>query len=126
MLTVAIALFSYFAPTGDKIEEISIDEAIAMSQNGEIEKIEDKKIFIKIRPLHPLANPDLDTRIIEISDETEIFKMERIKTDLSDSLKNIFFEELSRGLSSGFLIVFSFPEVKTEVQNQVFSDLLYD
>ena len=39
MLSVAIALFSYFAPTTTKPEEISVDEAIAMSQNNEIEEI---------------------------------------------------------------------------------------
>lgn len=40
MLTVAIALFSYFAPTTDKPEEIPLSEAIAMSQSGEIVQIE--------------------------------------------------------------------------------------
>ena len=51
---------------------------------GEVEKIEGKKITIKIRPLHPLADPSLDTRIVEIDDTTEIFRMESIKTDLSE------------------------------------------
>jgi len=39
VLTVAIALFSYFSPTASEPEEISLDEAIVMSQNGEISKI---------------------------------------------------------------------------------------
>jgi cell division protease FtsH len=39
VLTVAIALFTYFAPQANEPEEISLDEAIAMSQNGEIGKI---------------------------------------------------------------------------------------
>jgi cell division protease FtsH len=39
VLTVAIALFSYFSPQANEPEEVSLDEAIAMSQNGEIGKI---------------------------------------------------------------------------------------
>jgi cell division protease FtsH len=39
VLTVAIALFSYFAPQANEPEEISLDETIVMSQNGEIAKI---------------------------------------------------------------------------------------
>ena len=39
MLGVAIALFSFLPMTNDKPEEISTEEAIVMSQNGEIEKI---------------------------------------------------------------------------------------
>ena len=39
VLTVAIALFSYFSPTASEPEEISLDEAIVMSQSSEISKI---------------------------------------------------------------------------------------
>ena len=39
VLTVAIALFTYLTPMTDKPEEISLDETIAMSQDGDIEKI---------------------------------------------------------------------------------------
>ncbi|MBN1862272.1 MAG: ATP-dependent zinc metalloprotease FtsH [Dehalococcoidales bacterium] len=39
VLTVAIALFSYFAPQANEPEEISLDETIVMSQNGKIAKI---------------------------------------------------------------------------------------
>ena len=39
MLGVAIALFSFLPMANDKPEEISTEEAIVMSQNGEIEKI---------------------------------------------------------------------------------------
>lgn len=38
VLTVAIALFSYFSPTTNEPEEISLDKTIAMSQGGEIKK----------------------------------------------------------------------------------------
>jgi cell division protease FtsH len=39
VLTVAIALFTYFSPQASEPEEISLDEAIAMSQNGEIKSL---------------------------------------------------------------------------------------
>ncbi len=39
VLTVAIALFTYFSPQANEPEEISLDEAIAMSQNGEIKSL---------------------------------------------------------------------------------------
>jgi cell division protease FtsH len=39
VLTVAIALFSYFSPQANEPEEVSLDEAIAMSQTGEIKSI---------------------------------------------------------------------------------------
>ena len=40
VLTVAIALFTYFSPQASQPEEITLDETIAMSQNSEIEKID--------------------------------------------------------------------------------------
>ena len=40
VLSVAITLFSYFAPTADEPEDITLDEAILMSQNGEIAEIQ--------------------------------------------------------------------------------------
>jgi cell division protease FtsH len=39
VLTVAIALFTYFAPQVNEPEEVSLDDAIAMSQEGKIAKI---------------------------------------------------------------------------------------
>jgi len=39
ILTVAIALFSYFAPIAKEPEEVSLYEAIAMSQNDEIKNV---------------------------------------------------------------------------------------
>ncbi len=39
VLTVAIALFTYFSPQASEPEEVSLDEAIAMSQNGEIKSL---------------------------------------------------------------------------------------
>ena len=39
VLTVAIALFTYFSPQANEPEEVSLDEAIAMSQNGEIKSL---------------------------------------------------------------------------------------
>ncbi|MFC1938813.1 ATP-dependent zinc metalloprotease FtsH [Chloroflexota bacterium] len=39
VLTVAIALFTYFSPQANEPEEVSLDETIAMSQTGEIKSI---------------------------------------------------------------------------------------
>jgi cell division protease FtsH len=39
VLTVSIALFTYFSPQANEPEEISLDEAIAMSKNGEIKSL---------------------------------------------------------------------------------------
>ncbi len=39
VLTVAIALFTYFSPQANEPEEVSLDEVIAMSQNGEIKSL---------------------------------------------------------------------------------------
>ena len=48
VLTVAIALFSYLSPTASEPEEISLDEAIVMSQSSEISKIviDDEQLLI--------------------------------------------------------------------------------
>ena len=39
VLAVAISLFSYFAPTANEPEEISLDQAIIMSQDGEVREL---------------------------------------------------------------------------------------
>ena len=41
---------------------------------GKIEKIEEGKIYLKTKPLSPLADPDLDLRIVEFDNETEVIK----------------------------------------------------
>jgi len=46
------------------------------SVSGEIKEIRGNKITLNIFPLEPLANPELDTRVIEVGEETKIYQME--------------------------------------------------
>jgi len=43
---------------------------------GEVKKIENNKITLKTAPLEPLADPELDERIVLISNNTKIYKYE--------------------------------------------------
>jgi len=56
-----------FAPTIDGIEIISV--------RGVIQEIGDNKIYLKIQPLSPLADSELDNRIIEIDENTKIYEL---------------------------------------------------
>lgn len=42
---------------------------------GEVKQIQDNKISLKIYPLEPLADPDLDDRIIEVDENTKIYQL---------------------------------------------------
>lgn len=42
---------------------------------GEIKDIKDNQILLKIRPLEPLADPELDDRIIQIQSDTKIYQL---------------------------------------------------
>ncbi len=43
---------------------------------GEIKETKENKIGLKIRPLEPLADPELDNRIIIVDNDTKIFQFE--------------------------------------------------
>ncbi|MBU1730238.1 hypothetical protein KJ557_01635 [Patescibacteria group bacterium] len=58
-----------FMPMLDDIESMEIKTA-----NGEVTAIEDNKITLKIFPLEPLADPELDNRIIEIDENTKVYQ----------------------------------------------------
>ena len=53
------------------------------SIRGEALEINGRKIKVKIKPLLPLADPDLDIRIVEVSGDTEIFQSTKIKSDIA-------------------------------------------
>ena len=72
-------------------ERLSQNSPIKIDENtpvktiiGVVEKIYEKKLNIKINPLSPLADPNLDLRIIIIDQKTEIFQI--VKKD-KDQLK---------------------------------------
>ncbi len=44
--------------------------------SGEVKQIQENKISLKIQPLLPLADPDLDNRIIEIDSNIKIYQLE--------------------------------------------------
>ena len=63
---------SGLAPMNDMIEIKNV--------TGEVVGISGDKITLKIRPLEPLADPKLDTRIIIIDSTTKIYKNEQKET----------------------------------------------
>ncbi|MEA2113267.1 MAG: hypothetical protein U9P63_01235, partial [Patescibacteria group bacterium] len=56
-----------FAPMMEDIEITFV--------SGTIQEIKDNKIYLKIQPLTPLADPELDNRIIETDANTKIYKL---------------------------------------------------
>ena len=43
--------------------------------SGEIKQFQDNKINLKINPLEPLADPELDNRIVLVDDSTKIYQL---------------------------------------------------
>ncbi|MFH1255015.1 MAG: hypothetical protein V1667_00880 [bacterium] len=59
---------SSFMPMMNENMEIS-------SVSGEVKEVQDNQISIKINPLEPLADPELDNRIIELDNNTKIYQL---------------------------------------------------
>ncbi|MBU2416637.1 hypothetical protein KKA89_01445, partial [Patescibacteria group bacterium] len=57
----------YFEPFLGETQEIK-------TINGQIETIKDNIINLKIRLLEPLSDPELDSRVIEVDENTKIYK----------------------------------------------------
>ena len=45
------------------------------SLSGEIKEVKGNKISLKISPLEPLADPNLDNRIVEVDEKTKIYRL---------------------------------------------------
>ena len=45
------------------------------SLSGEVKEVKGNKISLKISPLEPLADPDLDNRIVEVDEKTKIYRL---------------------------------------------------
>ena len=43
--------------------------------SGEVTEVQGNKISLKIQPLEPLADPELDNRIVEIDENTKIYQL---------------------------------------------------
>ncbi|MFH1523064.1 MAG: hypothetical protein ABIE43_04590 [Patescibacteria group bacterium] len=54
-----------------------VNEMEIKSIHGQVKKVEGNKITLKIRPLEPLADPGLDTRIITVDNQTKITMQEQ-------------------------------------------------
>ena len=52
-----------------------IEGAEITSVNGEVKEVKDNRISLKISPLEPLADPDLDNRIVEVDEKTKIYRL---------------------------------------------------
>jgi len=50
-----------------------LDEIFTIS--GQVQGIENNKITLNIHPLDPLADPELDVRIIEVDENTKIYQL---------------------------------------------------
>ena len=45
------------------------------SLSGEVKEVKGNKISLKISPLEPLADPNLDNRIVEVDEKTKIYRL---------------------------------------------------
>ena len=52
-----------------------IEDMEITSVSGEVEQIQDNKISLSIYVLEPLADPSLDSRIIEVDENTKIYQL---------------------------------------------------
>ena len=52
-----------------------IEDMEITSVSGTVEEVKDNKISLKIYPLEPLADPELDNRVIEVDEKTEIYQL---------------------------------------------------
>ena len=77
------------------------------SVDGEVKQIQDNKISLKIRPLEPLADPDLDNRIVEVDQNTKIYKL--VEKDQAQYQKEM--EEFNRRMEEQM----KNPEAVTEL-----------
>lgn len=46
---------------------------------GQVKGVKENKISLKIQPLSPLADPDLDFRIVEVDDNTKIIQQKAVE-----------------------------------------------
>ena len=63
-----------------------------VSVTGEVIEVQGSKISLKINPLEPLADPELDNRIVEIDENTKIYQL--IQRDQAEYQKEM--EEFDR------------------------------
>ena len=57
------------------------------SISGTIQEIQDNKITLKVQPLEPLADPDLDNRVIEVDENTKLYQL--VQRDMAEYQKEM-------------------------------------
>ena len=65
--------------------------------NGNIQKIEGRKITLKIQPLNPLADPELDIRVVDIG-QAEVYQLVQKDTEEFQKEMSSFNDRLQRQL----------------------------
>lgn len=54
----------------------SFEREEAFRVEGEVQQVNDSKVTVEIEPLSPLMDRELDTRTLQITDNTEIYKLQ--------------------------------------------------
>lgn len=66
------------------------------SVQGSIESIQGERISIRIRPLEPLADPVLDSRVVVVNGATKVLRLEPKNPQLFQKEMEEFFEKLKK------------------------------
>jgi hypothetical protein len=80
------------------LQEIPVSQAI-YSVGGKIISTKGKTMEIKITPLEPLADPELDNREISINDQTKIFKYSKKEEALYKRELDEYYDKVSKDVN---------------------------
>jgi hypothetical protein len=77
---------------------VEIDEITSVE--GQVIRTQNNKIELKIQPLEPLSDPDLDQRIIEVTAETKIYQLEEKENALYEREMNEFNKKMQEQIEN--------------------------
>lgn len=69
--------------------------------SGEVQKIDGNKIYLKITPLEPLADVDLNIRAAKICNDTKIYRLKMKDTDKYMEEEAEFIKKIEEGQTEG-------------------------
>ena len=81
-----------YAPTMEDMEITFV--------NGVVQEVKDNKIYLKIQPLTPLDDPELDNRIIETDDNTKVYQLVEKDTDQYQKESNEFNQTMQEQMNN--------------------------
>ncbi len=92
--------------------------------SGEVKEIKDNKISLKIYPLGPLSDPELDNRILEVDENTKIYQLVQKDQDQFQREMDEFQQKTEEQMDSPEDIIepIMFPEPQTK-QEVAFSEI---